>query len=312
MKPNEICPHFVAVRNADGKFTCKHAIQNEPTVCALPEHFICEITLWKQRQSKHISVSQINMFLQCPAKYKLHYLDKLRPQKLAKALFLGSRFHDAKAKIDNGMSWNVVKNVPANCNVTEDDLLKLEITLSMYERMHAKYKPAKPGTHEKQFSVETLAGNKIIGALDFASETSFEEYKYADSPDNYDEQTLRRQLSVYFFQNPKAETCRVLVFPKLRIKTNKKEEEQDFILRVVDKIEDKESKGNWPKIKKYTRYQFNIDEQIKAIDAAVEARKLYEQKGVWPERSDFMCNRCDYKPLCEGMKSWESKGDENG
>ena len=45
----------------------------------------------------HLSYSQINTYLSCPLKYRLHYVDRIEPEFLAASLAFGSGIHEAIA-----------------------------------------------------------------------------------------------------------------------------------------------------------------------------------------------------------------------
>ena len=51
-------------------------------------------SLAELRQQPHTSISAIKSFLQCPRKYRLQYLDRVRPAFRSAALVLGSAWHD--------------------------------------------------------------------------------------------------------------------------------------------------------------------------------------------------------------------------
>ena len=53
-----------------------------------------ESTLAELRQQPHTSISAIKSFLQCPRKYRLQYIDRVRPAFRSAALVLGSAWHD--------------------------------------------------------------------------------------------------------------------------------------------------------------------------------------------------------------------------
>lgn len=52
-------------------------------------------TLAEMRAVPHLSVSQLKVFVQCPRKYKLQYVDRVEPQFLAGALVFGTAWHEA-------------------------------------------------------------------------------------------------------------------------------------------------------------------------------------------------------------------------
>jgi PD-(D/E)XK nuclease superfamily protein len=51
--------------------------------------------LWKQ--TRHLSFSRINRYLQCPEQYRLYYIENLRPRIASASLVFGQIVHQALA-----------------------------------------------------------------------------------------------------------------------------------------------------------------------------------------------------------------------
>ncbi len=55
------------------------------------------MTLWDLRGVPHVSISQLKTFLQCPRKYRFHYIDRVEPEFRPIALAFGTAWHETIA-----------------------------------------------------------------------------------------------------------------------------------------------------------------------------------------------------------------------
>jgi len=256
-----------------------------------------------EREAPHISASQVGFFLDCPKKYQLSYVDKLVPEGEPDWKFVGSEFHKCRAKIDDGLEWEIAP-IPPDSLATEYDVEKLRAVLTWYSENFRSYIFG-TGKSEVSFKFSTPAGNNVIGQVDRlvtldSGETALIEWKYAAS--DYNALIERRQASVYFHAFPDATRFILLIAKKPAIKVKKNESPSEFFDRSYQYVCDSVSSDSAIVRSEFMRHEFAIQDEIRAIDTVVEMIDKCRERASFPMLcSPVACPRCDWRKVCKGL-----------
>lgn len=245
------------------------------------------------------SHSRLSSFEQCPFKYKLRYIDKIKPdiEKTIEA-HLGSAVHDTLEWIYNTVKENPQKEFNLDEIITfyaikwqesyTDDILivKKELTSKDYFnkgvdfllKYFQKHAPFKDGTIEceKKILIELDENTKIQGFIDRlvhnieTGEYEIHDYKTANSLPSQEKMDEDRQLALY----------------SIAIKELYGEDKQVSLvwhyLAHDTKITSKRTNEQLSQLKQETH------QLIKQI----------EQTKDFPFQPSILCNWCEYKDLC--------------
>jgi hypothetical protein len=290
----KLCKDFDPVMTVDNRVTCRH---RDGDHCKLPTHFVCEIYSYKVRQQQHTSVSAINCFLQCPMKYRIRYVMGLEAPMVPAALWLGSQFHDARAKIDERLPY-AIPAVPPNCKATPEQRVTLIHTLKFYEAHHAELphpersEVLKSGFLPNGTAIQAWLDGYSIGGRMF-------EYKYTAMPDSYSAKSLRRQLSTYFYLEPNATSATVILCKKLGLRAAKTDRNDlnIFGARVDAELVKLGTTGVFT-VKEFSRKEFPVEEEMRSMVTAYQLIEHARQYGQFP--CNYMqCSDCELAPVCK-------------
>ena len=246
---------------------------------------------------EHLSVSQINCYLNCPRHYMFRYIEKCEPEFIYSALAFGKAMHSALASYNESLQtdaplktetvqalfradWQAETVQPLRFGSTET----AESLLATGQTLLAEYVTAKKPevvACEESFEVmlrdpdngDVLVEKPFVGVFDLRSSTGFVEFKTAKSA--LDDNTLSRhlQLSAYTYAYQliyrKMPTVEVIQFLKL-----KKAPRIEWC-RVV---------REWRDI----RFFLNCAAQV--------SRGI--EKGIFPPNPGWSCANCEHAKVC--------------
>lgn len=245
------------------------------------------------------SHSKLSTFEQCPFKYKLRYIDKIRPE-IEKTIeaHLGSAVHDTLEWIYNTIKENPQKNITLDEVITHyaikwqesytNDILIVKRQLSSKDYFNkgveflANYfqenAPFKDGTIEceKKVIIEIDSDTKIQGFIDRlvhnleTGEYEIHDYKTANNLPSQEKMDEDRQLALY----------------SIAIKElYGQDKEVSLIWHYLahnQKIKSKRTNQQLSKLKQETK------ELIKQIESTTD----------FPFCPSVLCNWCEYKDIC--------------
>lgn len=235
-----------------------------------------------------VSYSRVSTFNQCPYKYKLSYIDKLKTKfnlDPCNALVLGTAVHTG---IEKGSIKVAIKsyysNYPSVTNLMVHEAIKLEILVdkAIVKLPRGKYEL-------------NISDDDFTGFLDLLVEVDKDTYdlydfKYSNNISTY---LKSGQLHVYkyWFEklNP-TKRIRNLYFvfiPKVKLKQDEYEEEDSYRNRLIDEC--KRQEINIVQID----YDFN-----KVIEFLLDTKHCVESKDFNKNPSN-LCYWCDFKKYCE-------------
>ena len=246
-------------------------------------------------ESKHISISQIKLFLKCPLAYKYRYIDGLKIAPTG-SLLLGSSVHfslegNYKQKIESKQDFPTEKLLDLFSDRWDKEVQETifdedekagavkEEGIKMVEVYHAQISPTiTPKYVEKGFELSfnnvpyTLKG--VIDLVDHQNVI-------------IDHKTSKRSKSENDVTSDIQLTCYALAFRSI-FGVEEKEMRFDVIVR-----------NKTPKIQQLqtTRTQADIDRFLKVVGYVSRAI----EQGIFYPNPNFMCGMCGYKDLC---KKW--------
>lgn len=246
---------------------------------------------------EHLSVSQINCWLNCPRNYMFRYIEKCEPEFTSSALAFGKAMHSALASYNESLQtdtslpieavqalfradWQAETVQPLRFGSTET----AESLLATGQALLAEYVAAeKPEVVacEESFEVmlrdpdsgEVLVEKPFVGVFDLRSPTGFVEFKTAKSA--LDENILSRhlQLSAYAYayqlMHRKMPTVEVVQFLKLK---------------KTPRIERCQVVREWRDIRFFLNCAAHV---MRGIEAE-----------IFPPNSGWSCANCEYAQSC--------------
>lgn len=289
-----ICPHFNPVRKPnDGRIACRFSMPDD--MCRHGQHFVCDLKQIAKQPKKHISVSRIKLWEDCPRKWAFRYVYHLDPPD-GRPLwaYVGSAFANARAQIDAGQSWELPDDVE-----DEVERIKLTAVLKGYEKLPKM-------VDKSEIKVTALLdqdrGLWLLGYLDglTANGTTIYEWKFTAVPSNWNLLSLHMQGAAYLHAVPDAKLV-VLALAKKpsRFKPRKGETVEGFKDRLEAEVLGDHKK--WFSFKTFKREEFDvagtIDQMLTRYQESEEARVTHT---FWPHYSS--CDNfggCEWKAFCK-------------
>lgn len=285
-----ICKDFDPIVRVDNKMVCSH---REEDHCNLPTHFVCELYSYKLRMMEHTSISQMGTFLRCPQLYRLRYVLRVPAPTKAPALWLGSQFHEARAKIDERLPY-AIPVPPPDCRVTPEQRIILLETIAFYKEHHSKLPhPQKSEVFKSGFLPDGTAIQAWFDGYSIPGEIF--EYKYTAVPDTYNAKKLRRQLSTYFYLEPNAVKVVVFLGKKLALRMSKADNNDlgQFAARVRAELV-KLGPAKVFQVKEYSRAEFPIDDEMQSSVMLIQLIKHAVDFDKFPCNYD-QCDGCEFE-----------------
>lgn len=239
-----------------------------------------------------VSYSRISTFKQCPYKYKLMYIDKLKTKfnlDPTNALVLGTAVHTGieKRNVEAAIK-SYYSNYPSVTEKMLNEAIKLEVLVD-----HA-INSLPEGKYELELEDEDFKG--FIDMLILTDKDDDREwydlydFKYSNNVNNYMESG---QLHVYkywfekLFPNKTIDQMYFVFIPKVNLKQGEYEDIEDYRERLVE-----ECKKQQIRIEQ-VEYDAN-----KVIEFLLNTKKCVECKD-FNKNPSKLCYWCDFKRYCE-------------
>ena len=252
------------------------------------------------------SHSRTESFVQCPYKYKLRYIDKvkmLEDYEPSNAFIIGSAMHLGIEKdIKTAIDW-YYSQYPIITDEHINEAMKLEMVIKMM-------KDLLPTGGEFEVKIDDP---DFVGYIDYLVEVEpnvydLYDFKYSNNIDRYLESDQLHLYKYYFEKTNPLKTVRNLSFifgPKVQLKqksknkTNKFDEDiQTFRRRFMSELATKEV------VIKTIKYNPNkVFEYLTNIKRCLETTNFNKNKSK-------LCHFCDYQAICEDCKFYEIKESE--
>lgn len=236
-----------------------------------------------------VSYSRISTFNQCPYKYKLNYIDKLKVvknQDANNALYLGTALHEGLEKDLKSAIKSYVSNYYVLTDKNIDEINKLRFLIPRIKPLLRK------GINEFE-----IVDDDFTGFIDLLCPTDKEgifdmfDFKYSNNKANY-QLSPQLHLYKYFYEKMTANKIRDMYFiliPKVSIREKKTEDLFFFRKRIDECLEETFDNLEFMKV--------NYDPK-KVIEFLLDVKKVIECEDYYKNPS-YLCNWCDYKEFCE-------------
>ena len=240
------------------------------------------------------SYSRVSSFAQCPYKWKLRYIDKLKtiPSTDAdNALYLGLALHKG---IEEGVEAGL-EEYKSHYNILTDDNINYLMQLEYQIPRVIELLP-EGGEHELEVSTD-----EFVGFIDYVHGNTLYDFKFSNNIENY---LKSPQLSIYkhYLESTRPDIKidhLVYVFvPKINIRQKHKakppETLQEFRMRLREHLEASEIKFVEVPYSKENITQFK------------ECCQLLKGVKDFPKNPTRLCNWCEYQEYCEsnGESDW--------
>ena len=234
---------------------------------------------------KRYSYSKLDCFKQCPYKYKLRYIDKLKTiQTLTadNALLLGQAQHTG---IEHGVE-RALQEYQASFPILDDLQINEMIKL---EHLIPKVKEMLP-IGECEIAVQSA---DYVGFIDYVAKTEkgydLYDFKYSNNIDNYIN-SGQLHLYKYYFEimtGLKVNNLYYVFIPKIKIRQKKSETVLTFRNRLREEL------------KKAQIKLVKVDFEFSKVQAFLEQIKQIEQCTDYIKNKTKLCDYCEYQQYCE-------------
>lgn len=235
------------------------------------------------------SHSRVETFSNCPYRYKLRYIDKLKtiaPTNADNPLLVGRAIHTG---IEEGTEAGI-KAYYDSFPIAEDAHITEAIKLE-YWIPRARAALPKGGKFE-----EVIQDADFIGYMDYLVPTGapFEfdlyDFKYSNNVKNYIKSGQLHEYKYFFERTHLGQTIRNMYFvfiPKVGIKQKKNEDVMTFRRRVQDELKKLEIQ--------FVEIGFDY---TKAVEFGMGIKKALECAN-FEKNEGFLCNWCEFNEYCE-------------
>jgi len=253
------------------------------------------------------SHSRVESFNQCPYKYKLRYIEKVKMldnYEATNAFIIGSAMHlGIQFNIKKAINW-YYSQYPIITDEHINEAMKLEVVIKMMKNL------LPPGG---EFEVK-IDDSDFVGYIDYLIEVEpnvydLYDFKYSNNIDRYLESDQLHLYKYYFEKNNPLKTIRNLNFmfgPKVQLKqkyknkTNKTDEDiYTFRKRFMSELATKEVA-----IKTIKYNPHKVFDYLTNIKHCLEETKFEKNQSK-------LCYFCEYRAICEESKFYEIKESEN-
>lgn len=235
------------------------------------------------------SYSNISTFAQCPYRWKLQYLDKLKTipdTDPGNSLWLGLAIHkgiemwDVQAGLDEYKShYNIITDENINW------MIQLEYQLTKLLNIIPK-----GGQHEIEVKTD-----KFIGYIDYVVGDTIYDWKFSNNIDNY---LNSPQLSIYRHYlsvvrpDVQINHIKFCFIPKINIKQKKNETIFEFRQRLQEHLEASEIK--------FVEVPYSED----SVTQFESACQTLDHIDNFPKNETRLCSWCQYEALCKRGEDW--------
>ena len=235
------------------------------------------------------SYSNISTFSQCPYRWKLQYLDKLKtiPDTAAdNALWLGLGLHKGIEE------WNVqagLDEYKSHYNIITDQNINWMIQLEYQLTKLLEIIP-KGGQHEIEVKIDNF-----IGYVDYVVGDTIYDWKFSNNIDNY---LKSPQLSIYRYYlslvrpDIQINHTKFCFIPKINIRQKKDETLFEFRQRLSDHLEASEIKI----------IEVPYDES--SVSQFQDCCKALKTIKNFPKNETRLCSWCPHEPFCKRGEDW--------
>ena len=240
------------------------------------------------------SYSRVSSFGQCPYKWKLRYIDKLKtiPSTDAdNALYLGLALHKG---IEEGVEAGL-EEYKSHYNILTDDNINYLMQLEYQIPKVIELLP-EGGEHELELNTD-----EFIGFIDYVHGDTLYDFKFSNNVDNY---LASPQLSIYKYYleqirpDIKINHLKYIFVPKINIRQKHKakppETLNEFRMRLREHLEASEIKVE------------EVPYCSESISQFKECCQLLKGVKDFPKNPTRLCNWCEYQAYCEsnGEEDW--------
>ena len=249
------------------------------------------------------SHSRVELFENCPYRYKLRYQDKLETlpdDNPANALFLGTALHEGAEKgLEAGIkayygAYPVINDLHVN------EAIKLEYWIPKVREVIAELCEGSRPIFEKPIEHEDLIGFMDLlipcGQDGYTKKFKLYDFKYSNHVDRYMNSRQLHEYKYFFEQsNPYCEIVEMgfIFIPKTAIRQKKTEELHEFRARLVDTLRDQEIR--------IEKVEFSLD---KVLEFYIQIKRILETK-YFKKKEGQLCRFCEYESFCQRGETWE-------
>lgn len=233
------------------------------------------------------SYSRVSSFAQCPYKWKLRYIDKLKtiPSTDAdNALYLGLGLHKG---IEEGVAAGL-EEYKSHYNILTDDNINYLMQLEYQIPRVIELLP-EGGEHELEINID-----EFIGFIDYVCGDTLYDFKFSNNIDNY---LKSPQLSIYKYYleqtrpDIKINHLKYVFVPKINIRQKHKakppETLQEFRMRLQEHLEASEIKI------------VEVDYSYQSVTQFKECCQLLKEVKDFPKNPTRLCGWCEFQQYCE-------------
>lgn len=235
------------------------------------------------------SHSRVETFSNCPYRYKLRYIDKLKtiaPTNADNPLLLGKALHTG---IEEGTEAGIkayYDSFPIADDAHITEAMKLEHWIPKVRAMLPE-----GGKFE-----EVIKDSDFIGYMDYLVPTGapFEfdlyDFKYSNNVKDYIKSGQLHEYKYFFEKTRLGQTIRNMYFvfiPKVNIKQKKHEDVMTFRRRIQEELKKHEIQ--------FVEIGFDY---TKVVEFGMQIKNILECDSFEKEEG-FLCNWCDYQQYCE-------------
>ena len=233
------------------------------------------------------SHSRVTSFQQCPYKWKLHYLDKLKTIPNTdpnNALICGNTIHLGAEK-DLQVALEFYKsNYPLITDLHMNEMIKFEILIPKIKRLLKDL-----NIYDQEYEIVTPIFRGIVDLITQNKDKSVDvfDFKYSNNIKNYMKSS---QLHVYKYfleqEGFKVNRLGFIFIPKTFIRQKKSENLYQFRKRLIKTVEESEIQLVEVKYDKS-----KVDEFFKGIEEI-------KQTEEYPKKVSNLCHWCEYEEYC--------------
>ena len=254
-----------------------------------------------------VSYSRIGTFKQCPYKYKLIYIDKLKTLfnlNPDNALVLGTAVHKG---IETGEVIEAIKSYYSNYPTVTKNMINEAIKLEVLVQKAIDILPR--GEYELQLDNDDFIG--FVDLLVKVDDNTYDlyDFKYSNNTANYIESGQLHVYKYYFELLNPTKQIRNMYFvfiPKVKLKQDEYEEDTEYRKRLIEKC----NEAN------ISLYKVVYDPN-KVIQFLTDTKHCIEAQEFNKNPSN-LCYWCDFKKYCEsdgkydGNIIYPKEREENG
>jgi CRISPR/Cas system-associated exonuclease Cas4 (RecB family) len=238
------------------------------------------------RKTPYLSHSRISKYLDCPEKYRLYYVENLRPRVPSASLVFGQLLHQALSRLfkkqDDPVKWfSDIWNDIRQMDISYGKKESWESLHASGQRLLERFleeelpKLRNVAASEEPFELAiTTLHLPFVGIIDLVAslegKQTVVDFKTSASSYQGHEVLMADQLTAYQLARPDAEQTALCVLVKT-----------------------KASKIEWQVTRRTSPELANYLEKLRLIGGEIASGHFYKRPGMW-------CTWCDFLPVCLG------------